>query len=145
MFQQLLTLIIGLIGGLGVGLQTPISGIMSQRIGGFGSSFIIHLGGMLLSGIFLFLRGGENIREWRSLPWYMLASGAIGVVLYLTVSYTFPRLGSAGSIILIVIGQLTMGALIDHFGLFGAAVRPLDITRMGAIGLGLLASYLLVR
>jgi bacterial/archaeal transporter family-2 protein len=145
MLEQLITLIIGFVGGIGVGLQTPLSAIMSGRLGGFSSSFIIHLGGTLLSGVFLLLRGGENIREWRSLPWYMLASGAIGVLLYLSVSYTFPRLGAAGSIILIVIGQLAMGALIDHFGWFGAAVRPLDGTRLLAIGLGLAASYLLVR
>lgn len=145
MLEQLITLIVGLIGGIGVGIQTPLSGIMSGRLGGFSSSFIIHLGGLVLSGIFLLLRGGENIREWRTLPWYMLASGVIGVVLYLSVSYTFPRLGAAGSIILIVIGQLAMGALIDHFGWFGAAVRPLDGTRLLAIALGLAASYLLVR
>lgn len=145
MLEQLVTLIIGLIGGIGVGIQTPLSGIMSQRLGGFSSSFIIHLGGTIVSGIFLFLRGGENIREWRGLPWYLLASGVIGVILYLSVSYTFPRLGAAGAIILIVIGQLAMGAMIDHFGLFGAAVRPMDLTRVLAIGLGLMASYLLVR
>ncbi len=40
---------IGLIGGIAVGLQGPMSGVISQRLGPLGSSLIIHLGGALLS------------------------------------------------------------------------------------------------
>ena len=40
-------ILIGLIGGVAVGLQGPMSGAMSQRLGPLGSSLIIHLGGAI--------------------------------------------------------------------------------------------------
>jgi transporter family-2 protein len=58
-----LVILFGLIGGAAVGIQSPIAGAMGQRIGGTASSFIIHLSGMILSGVFLFVRGGEKIRD----------------------------------------------------------------------------------
>ena len=73
--ETLLIILIGLIGGVAVGIQSPIAGAMGVRIGATASSFIVHLSGMLLSAVLLFLRGGEKIRDWRTLPWYMLGAG----------------------------------------------------------------------
>ncbi len=133
-----LVLIIGLIGGGAVGMQSPIAGAMGQKVGGTASSFIIHLSGMVFSGLFLFLRGGERIREWKTLPWYMLAAGIFGLILYLTISVTLPRLGSTMMVVLIIIGQLVTGVIIDHFGLLGVITRHIDLSR----GLGVLALVL---
>ena len=63
MFKDLWVIIVGLIGGAAVGIQSPIAGAMGQKVGGTASSFIIHLSGMILSGVLLFLRGGEKIRN----------------------------------------------------------------------------------
>jgi transporter family-2 protein len=146
MLESILTVLAGLLGGIAVGLQSPLSGYMSQRVGGLGSSFIIHTSGALLSGLLLLLRGGENIGQWRTLPWYViLASGGFGVVLYLTLTVTLPRLGAATAIALIVVGQLVMGLLIDQYGLFGNAIRPIDLTRIVATLLLLAGAYLMLR
>lgn len=146
MWETVGTVLAGLLGGIAVGLQSPLSGYMGQRVGGLGSSFIIHISGALLSGLLLFLRGGENIIAWRTLPWYaMLASGGFGVVLYLTLSVTLPRLGAATAISLIVVGQLGMGLLIDQFGFLGADIRPIDPTRIVALVLLLAGAYLMMR
>ncbi len=145
MLTLALTLLLGIIGGVAVGLQSPIAGAMSERVGGLGSSFIIHVSGAFLSGILLVLRGGEQIGNWRSIPWPMLGGGMFGVILYLTLSYTLPRLGATGALTLIIIGQLTAGIVIDHFGLFGVAVRPVDATRILAGLLLLAGAYLVLR
>ena len=60
MLKDLWVIIVGLIGGAAVGIQSPIAGAMGQKVGGTASSFIIHLSGMILSGALLFLRGGER-------------------------------------------------------------------------------------
>jgi transporter family-2 protein len=75
----------------------------------------------------------------------MLISGIFGVILYFTIAHTFPRLGALTALLLIIIGQLIMGMIIDHFGWFGAQVRPVDASRLVAVGLMLAASYLMVR
>lgn len=145
MLEIILTLLIGLLGGAAVGIQSPIAGAMGQRVGGAASSFIVHLSGALLSGLLLFARGGEMIREWRTLPWYMLGSGLFGLVLYLTLNHTLPRLGGGTAIMLIIVGQLLTGLLIDHFGAFGVPVRSIDPTRLVAVLLLLAGGYLMVR
>lgn len=145
MFEIGLTLLIGLLGGVAVGLQGPIAGAMSQRVGSSASSFIVHVSGAILSGLLLFARGGEMIQNWRTLPWYMLGSGVFGLILYLTINHTLPRLGATTAVTLIIVGQLVMGMLIDQFGWFGVSLRPIDSWRIVAVGLLLAGGYLMVR
>ena len=145
MLSTLLTVLIGTLGGIAVGLQGPIATQMGKRVGSAASSFVVHVSGAFLSGALLFARGGEEMRNWRSLSWYMLGSGALGVVLYLTINHTMPRLGATTALALIIIGQLAMGILIDHFGLFGTAVRQLDAWRAAGLILLIAGGYLVVR
>lgn len=145
MLSTLLTALIGTLGGVAVGLQGPIAAQMGKRVGGVASSFVVHVSGAFLSGALLLARGGEEIRNWRSLSWYMLGAGAFGVILYLTINHTMPRLGATTALALIIIGQLSMGILIDHFGLFGVAVRQLDTWRVAGLLLLLAGGYLVIR
>lgn len=145
MIETITIVAIGLLGGVAVGTQAPIAGAMAQRVGGASSSLIVHLGGSVASAILLLVRGGENIHEWRQLPWYMLGCGVFGLVLYLSLSYTIPRVGAAAAITMLIVGQLLAGMVIDHYGAFGIAARALDVNRMVAVVLLLAGAYLMVR
>ncbi len=145
MFITIITVFVGILGGIAVGAQSAIVGTMSQRVGGAASSLIVHLSGAVLSAILLLMRGGEQIQNWRSLSWYMLGSGIFGVVLYLTLSHTLPRLGATTAIALIIIGQLVMGMVIDQFGLFGIPLRSIDGGRVMAAILLISGGYLMIR
>ena len=70
---------IGLLGGVAVGIQSPIPGAIAKGVGGTASSFIMFLSGTISSGFLLILEGGENIRDWHKLPWYMLGAGIFGL------------------------------------------------------------------
>lgn len=138
-------ILIGVLGGVAVGLQTPFAGAISQRVGGSASSLIIHASGAVISALVLIARGGEQMGQWRSLPWYMWLAGGLGVVLYLTLSVTFPRLGATATIVLVILGQLLAGLVIDHFGFLGVTVRAIDSGRvLGAAAL-LVGAYLILR
>ncbi|MDZ4764876.1 MAG: DMT family transporter [Chloroflexota bacterium] len=145
MLETISTFIIGLIGGISVGIQSPITGLMSQRIGSAAGSLIVHVSGAIFSLILVIVRGGETIGEWRALPLYMLGSGAFGLLLVLTISHTIPRLGAGAGIVLIIVGQLVTGMVIDHFGWFGTPMRPVDLTRLIAAAMLLGGGYLMVR
>ena len=138
-------ILIGLIGGVAVGIQTPLAGVIGQRVGATASSFIIHLSGMILSGVLLVMRGVEKVRDWHTLPWYMLGAGIFGVILFQTINITLPRLGSTMMIALIITGQLVTGVVIDHFGLLGVAARHIDISRVIGIVALLIGGYLIAR
>jgi len=145
MFETLLVVAIGFAGGIAVGTQAPIAGAMGHRIGGAAGSLIVHLGGAVASLALLVARGGEGIGQWRSLPWYMLGSGVFGLILYLSLSQTIPRLGATTAITLVVVGQLVAGMVIDHFGLFEVQTRSVDLQRIAATALLLIGAYLMLR
>ena len=126
----LLIIIIGLLGGVAVGLQSPLASMMSQQLGVLESIFIVHLGGAIAALIPLLFLGGGKLANWRTVPWYALVAGIFGLIVIGAISYMIPRIGVAGSIITVVAGQLLVGTLLDRFGLLGAAQRSLDPTRI---------------
>ena len=145
MIETIIIIAIGLIGGVAVGTQGPIASAMSQRVGGASSSLIVHLGGAVASLLLLIARRGEQFHEWRNLPWYMLGCGAFGLVLYLSISHTIPKVGATSAITLIIVGQLLAGIVIDQIGAFDVPIRTLDGSRILAATLLLSGAYLMIR
>ena len=125
----LLIILVGLLGGMAIGVQSPMSSMISQRLGMLESIFIVHAGGALvvLIPILVF---GSRLREWRSVPWYTLGAGAFGLIVISSMSYMIPRIGIAGALITLLAGQLLVGSLLDHFGWLGVTQRVMDLPRV---------------
>ena len=138
-------ILIGLAGGIAVGLQSPLSSLMSQRICTLESVFIVHIGGAIAALLPLLFYSGGKLSQWRTVPWYALIAGVFGLVVIGAVSYMIPRIGVAASIITIVAGQLLVGTLLDHFGLLGATQRTLDPTRALGLAVVLVGVWLTVK
>ena len=133
MTSSLLVVLIGLIGGVAIGLQAPISSMLNQRLGVLESVFIIHLGGMIIASVPLVFLAGGKLNQWQSIPWYGLCAGALGVTVVASTIYMVPRIGVAAAIVLITAGQFSVAALIDHYGLLD--VEPKTFTPQRLAGL----------
>ncbi len=138
-------ILIGLAGGIAVGVQAPLSSIINQRLGPLESIFIVHLGGALASLIPLVIYGGGKLSNWRSVPWYALGAGALGLVVIFSMTYMIPRIGVAPALIILLAGQLLIGSVMDHFGLLGAVQRPIDLMRVVGLGVVFLGVWLSVK
>ena len=145
MQSLVLVALIGLLGGIAVALQAPMASMLSQRLGVLESVFIVHIGGVLITAIPLLVLRGGNLGAWRSVPLYTLLGGALGLVVIAAVSTTIPRLGAAATVMLLVAAQLSLSALLDHWGFLGAPVRPLDQARLLGMALLFLGAWLMVR
>ena len=141
----ILIILIGLAGGVAVGLQGPLASMISQRLGILESVFIVHMGGVFIALLPLLFYSGGKLTQWKQLPWYTLGAGVFGLVVIGAISYTIPRVGVAAAIITIVAGQLLVSTILDHFGMLGAMVRPLDLTRAIGLAVVLLGVWLTVR
>lgn len=139
-----LIILIGLIGGVAIGFQSPMSSMISQRMGVWESIFIIHAGGAVGALIPLIVFGNK-LGQWRSVPWYTLVAGLFGIVVIFAMSYMIPRIGIAGALITLLAGQLLVGSLLDHFGLLGAMQRPFDFTRAFGLSIVMLGVWLTVK
>ena len=136
---------IGLIGGMAIGLQGPFASIIGQRLGILEGVFIIHFGGAVAALIPLLLLGGGGLGGWHSLPWYVLLAGILGLVVVASMAYMIPFIGAAPAVVIIVAGQLMIGSLLDHLGVFGLAAKPIDLQRATGLLIVFLGVWLTVK
>lgn len=125
---------IGLVSGAAIGMQGPMASIITQKLGVLESVFIVHIGGVVVSLLpLLVFQGGGKLSQWRVLPWYVFFAGVFGFVVLASISFLIPQIGATSAIILVMIGQVVIGVILDHFGLLGAAVHPISLSRLFGI------------
>jgi transporter family-2 protein len=133
------------LGGIAVTLQGQFMGLMDQRIGTKASVLITYGSGGLVIALAALLSGGWSLKGWQNVPWYAFGTGLLGLFIVGSISYTVPRLGLTAAFTIAVASQFILAAVMDHFGLLGAAVRPLDLSRSFGIGVLILGVWLIVR
>jgi bacterial/archaeal transporter family-2 protein len=145
MESLIVIILIGLAGGIAVGVQAPLSSIINQRLGPLESVFIVHIGGAIVSLIPLLFLGWGKLSQWRTVPWYALGAGALGLVVIFSMTYMIPRIGIAPALIILLTGQLLIGSVMDHFGWLGAVQRPIDSMRVIGLAVVFLGVWLSVK
>lgn len=146
MYSAYALLIVAAIGGIAVAVQAQFMGQIDKQVGTLGNLFITYGGGGLMIGMVMLFHRDVNLAAWSTLPPYvLLLSGALGLVIVGTIGYCTPRIGLVTTLTIVVAAQFIVGALVDHLGGFGAAIRPLDLTRFLGIGLMLVGTWLIVR
>jgi len=138
-------LFLAIIGGIAVALQGQFMGLMDQQMGTRESVFITYVSGGILIGLAMLAARGGNLKAIQQVPWYALSSGLLGLVIVATIGYTIPRLGIAKAFTIIVAAQFVVAAIVDHFGLMGAALRPIDLSRLGGMACLVCGVWLIMR
>ncbi|WP_284522768.1 DMT family transporter [Corynebacterium aquatimens] len=67
-------------------------------------------------------------------PWWIWLGGCFGVLFVIGNILLFPKLGAVQTVVLPILGQVTMGLAIDQFGLFGA--KQVDVGVLRLLGAG---------
>jgi transporter family-2 protein len=125
------------------GAILPVQAAMNARLGGILgnrslaalASFIVGTVGLV---IYILLSRGSvpPVETARSAPWWTWLGGFCGALYVTIVIIAAPRLGVATLTGLAVAGQMTVSALLDHWGLLGLPVHPIVPSR--ALGLALI-------
>ncbi|GJQ34223.1 MAG: membrane protein [Anaerolineaceae bacterium] len=137
-------ILVGLAGGMAIGVQGPLSSLITQKLGPLESVFIVHIGGAIAALIpMAFL--GSRLGQWKNVPWYALCAGALGLIVIMGMGYMIPRIGAAGALITLMAGQILVAAILDHFGLLGMAPRAIDLQRVIGFAVVMLGVWLTVR
>jgi len=131
--------------GIAIILQGQFMGLMDQRLGTRESVFITYASGAVAAALIMLPKGWHNLKACGDLPAYVYTSGVLGLIIIGAIGYVVPRWGSAKAFTLIVASQFVAAALVDHFGLFGAVVRPLTMSRTLGLGVILTGVWMAVR
>lgn len=144
MTNIIILILIAIIGGVAVTLQAQFMGVMDQNLGTLESVFITYGSGGLLVGLAMLAVRGGHLSAWRTLPWYAPLAGILGLIIVGSIGYVTPRLGLVATFTVFVAAQFTFGALLDHFGLLGATVRPIDVSTLVGIVVVLAGVWLIL-
>ncbi|HKZ55172.1 MAG TPA: DMT family transporter [Anaerolineales bacterium] len=143
--SMVILLALTVVSGAAITLQGQFMGLMDRALGTRESVFLTYGSGGLIATLLILAARGGNLRAAGGVPWYAFTAGLLGLVIVSTIGYVVPRLGVAKAFTLIVASQFLLATLIDHFGLFGAAVRPIDFTRTLGLAVMLAGLWLVVR
>jgi transporter family-2 protein len=139
---KLLFPLLALLGGVAVAIQGQINGGLGKKVGILEASFIsFAVGTLALLFIVLFFGDGDFLAI-STVPKWQLIGGLLGAFYVIVTVLVIPKIGVAPAFVAIIAGQLIIGAVIDHFGLFGGNRIPIDAKKVTAIVLLFFSLYL---
>lgn len=115
--------------GILVSLQVVFNNQMSEKIGIWETTTIVHLLGLALSASLLFFSGDGSLSKINEVNKLYLAGGFFGAIVVFSSMRAMSMLGAAHSISIMLVTQLIVALMIDVFGLFGTEKIHLDFTK----------------
>ena len=136
--RYLLMFLTLLVGGL-MPVQAVLNTRLGRQIGGplMGSlmSFTVGLVCLLVLNLATNSSAVINLKVSATGPWYIWLGGFIGSIFVGYITWVNQQQGIALTFALAVSGQMFLSLLIDHYGLFGAAVRTITLEKIIGVAL----------
>ena len=147
-----MTVWIGMLGAAGCGVllvcQPLMNAILARAIGSpFGATLVSLIVSVTSALVLVSFTGrGTMSRETLgSVPWWVFLAGLVGLLFVLAGVTIAPVTGALVFIVCVIAGQLLGALVVDHFGLFGLAVRHVSLPRVLGLVLVLCGAFLVRR
>jgi transporter family-2 protein len=126
--------LLGLLAGSMITIQSVLNSVLGKRIENFGAVLVLTIVSIsVLLVLILFFPSTANLRKMPGLSeWYLYLGGVLGVVILAAPIFLIPKIGATSTLTALVMGQLGLALLIDHFGPFG--FPKIDINWLRLIG-----------
>lgn len=132
-----------LLAGVGIPLLAALNAALGTRIGSPAvAATVLFLVALLCAGLVAGFTGTKGFQHVAGAPKHLFLAGVLVAFYVLSITYVAPRFGVGNAVFFVLLGQLVSAAAIDHFGLFGARVSPLNFTRF--LGIALMAAGVFV-
>ena len=131
--------LIMLLAGIGIPLLAALNAALGQHMGSpAAAALVLFSVAFLACAAVTLITGPGGLSALVSAPRHLLLAGLFVAFYVLSVTYIAPHFGVGNAVFFVLLGQLVSTAAIDHFGLFGAQVSPLNLTR--ALGIALMVA-----
>ncbi|TKR30533.1 DMT family transporter [Luteimonas gilva] len=122
-----------------IGALLPLEALMNARLGQatrgpLFAAFVTCLGGAAALGMMLMIARPSSSPALQTAPFWLWCAGLLGATYLASATMLVPRLGVAGLICLVVLGQMLSSLLLDHYGVLNAP-RPADALRAAGAAL----------
>lgn len=113
-------ILISILAGVSVVIARIINSNLAEKIGIFQGTLFNYITGLIFSSVFL-LFSSETMEISKitsgSIPWWAYLGGLVGVAVVVLSSYITPKISAFYLTLLMFIGQLFVGIVIDYFTL----------------------------
>lgn len=125
-----------LLAGIGIPLLAAMNAALGRMIGApAAAATVLFVVAGLVSLVVTIWAGPPQMARLLAAPKYLLFAGVLIAFYLLSITFIAPHFGIGNAVFFVLLGQLVSAAAIDHFGLFGAQVSPLGLTRAAGIAL----------
>lgn len=125
-----------LLAGMGIPMLAALNAALGVRLGSpVAAATILFCVALGLTTTVLLLTGTQGLQKLAGTPKHLFLGGAFVAFYVLTVTFIAPKFGVGNAVFFVLIGQLISAAIIDHYGLFGARISPISMTRAAGIAL----------
>lgn len=114
----ILYLLLSILAGFTVVIARSINSNLAEKIGTFQGTLINYIVGLTFSFLFLFISNETlsfSFDKMQAIPVEAYFGGVVGVIVIVLSNYTTPRISAFYLTLLVFIGQLFAGILIDYF------------------------------
>ncbi len=123
-----LALLMGAVTAIYLPMISASSRIMgAPTMGNVPFFFIAFVASLIIAGSAGNLTTG--LGHLTDVPKWMFLAGILSALIILGVSFLVPRIGPGAFFVLMVTGQIVMGAAMGHFGWLGTPLQPLSLVR----------------
>lgn len=141
--------IIALVAGLAIGVQGVFINILGQSLGSVRTGLASHAGGTLVGVVLMgaIILSNPNLKSVQITPQiilYSLLAGGFGMVIVMSVSFAFPRIGLVAGQSAIIVAQLAVGLVVDTYALAGGDPLPMDRQRIIGLVVVAIGTYMLL-
>ncbi|MGR3759000.1 DMT family transporter [Roseobacteraceae bacterium NS-SX3] len=124
--------------GLGIPILAALNAGLGQHIGSPAAAGVVLFAVAFSAAVLVCLVvGPQALAQVAAAPKHLMLAGLLVAFYVLSITYVAPHFGVGNAVFFVLLGQLFSAAAIDHFGLFGAQVSPLTLTR--ATGISVMA------
>lgn len=141
----ILMILFTLLGGIALSAQSAVNGTFSRKAGTIETTFLTFITGTMFLAIVILFFGQGNLFAIFEVPIWQLSAVFLGVLFLLFNVFAVPKIGIIATSITVIIGQLVIGIVIDHFGWFNSLVIPLDMKRWFALLFMIIALYFIYK
>ncbi len=135
--------LIMLLAGIGIPLLAALNAALGQALGSpVAAAMVLFWVAVLTTTAIWALRGAPALAILSEPPRHLFLGGLLVAFYVLSVTIIAPRFGVGNAIFFVLVGQLLSAAAIDHFGLFGARLSPLTLTRATGIAVMMLGVWI---
>ena len=138
--------LIMLAAGIGIPTLAALNAQLGIRLGSpAAAATILFAIAFLCAGTATLITGPTALLRAIGQPWHLFLGGTLVAFYVLSITYIAPHFGVGNAVMFVLLGQLIAMATIDHFGLFGALVKPLSLQRAAGVGVMALGLALAIR